>query len=104
MNKAAILSKIESSGVSISEIARRCGVTRATIYSWIDSGETFNHNKILTVLPSDNGELERLKQTNKILLEKINQLEEENARLRDQSEKDLVVDARESLGKQKKMK
>lgn len=51
MTKAEILNKIEHSGVSISEIARQLKVTRTTIYTWIDSEEKFDYEKILSVLP-----------------------------------------------------
>jgi transposase len=77
MKKVELSRKIEHSGISISEIARRLKVTRATIYTWIDSEEKFNYDKILSVLPSNSDELEQLKQTNKILLEKISSLEED---------------------------
>jgi methionine aminopeptidase len=46
-------------------------------------------------------EVEELRMTNKILLEKIIQLKEENERLRVQSEKDIVVDARQFVDKKK---
>lgn len=46
-------------------------------------------------------DIEELKMTNKILLEKISRLEAENKELRDRTSKDIVVDAREHVGKKK---
>lgn len=101
MDKTEILKKIEGSGLSIAEIARRCGKTRVTIYSWIDSEEKNLYDKILSVLPSDTDELGMLKQTNRILLEKISLLESENERLRVQSEKDIVLHVSKKMGRDK---
>lgn len=86
MRKDEILKKIGDSGLSISEIARRLGVTRVTIYTWVDGEEKSNHDKILSVLPSDSNDLEQIKKMNKILLEKITALEKEIEELSEENE------------------